>query len=159
MAVQKGSAKQAAHYVKSCWLVRLAHGVYAYPSDSLDAPFCILLLQRNSPGLHVGGKSALDLPGVRHNLTLRRNLDSLRRAKVPSAREVRGLLRITNWRKIDIQSPIWNLGMEITAFSFKLQANVTESRKRFPISQSRNTCPHGCMAVRSNRVGGGVLSR
>ena len=62
-------------------------------------------------------------------------------------------------RKIDIQSPIWNLGIEITAFSFKLQANVTEGRKRFPISQSQNTCPHGCMAARSNRVGGGVRSR
>ena len=65
-------------------------------------------------------------------------------------------------RKIDIQSPIWNLDMEITAFSFKLQANVTEGRKRFPISsisQSQNTYPHGCMAVRSNRVGGGVRSR
>ena len=120
LAVQKGSAKQAAHYVKSGWLVRLCHGVYAYPSDTLDAPSCIHLLQRNSPGLYVGGKSALDLPGVRHNLALRRNLDSLRRAKVSSAREVRGLPRITNWREIDIQSPIWNLGMEITAFSFKL---------------------------------------
>ena len=32
-------------------------------------------------------------------------------------------------RKIDIQSPIWNLGMEITAFSFKLQANVPEGTK------------------------------
>ncbi len=65
-------------------------------------------------------------------------------------------------RKIDIQSPILNLGMEITAFSFKLQTNVTESRKRFPISpisQSQNTCPHGCMAARSNKVGGGVRSR
>ena len=65
-------------------------------------------------------------------------------------------------RKKDIQGPIWNLGMEITAFSFKLQANVTESRKRFPISpisQSQNTCPQGCMAARSNKVGGGVRSR
>ena len=96
LAVQKVSAKQAAYYVKSGWLVRLGHGVNAYPSDTLDAPSCILLLQRNSPGLHVGGKSALDLHGVRHNLALRRNWDSLRRAKVPSAREVRGLPRITN---------------------------------------------------------------
>ena len=73
LAVQKGSAKQAAHYVKSGWLVRLGHGVYAYPSDTLDAPAFILLLQRNSPGLDVGGKSALDLSGVRNNLALRRN--------------------------------------------------------------------------------------
>ncbi len=73
LAVQKGSAKQAAHYVKSGWLVRLGHGVYAYPSDTLDAPSCIHLLQRNSPGLHVGRKSALDLHGVRHTLAFRKN--------------------------------------------------------------------------------------
>ena len=73
LAVQGVSAKQAAHYVKSGWLVRLGHGVYAYPYDTLDAPSCILLLQKKSPGLHVGGKSALDLHGVRHNLALRKN--------------------------------------------------------------------------------------
>jgi len=31
--------------------------------------------------------------------------------------------------KIDIQIPIWNLGIEFTAFSFKLQANVPEGKK------------------------------
>jgi hypothetical protein len=73
LAAQKVSAKQAAHYVKSGWLVRLGHGVSAYPSDSLDAPYCILLLERNSPGLYVGGMSALDLHGVRHTLAFRKN--------------------------------------------------------------------------------------
>ena len=73
LAAQKISPKQAAQYVKSGWLVRLGQGVYAYPSDTLDAPSCILLLQKKSPGLHVGGKSALDLHGVRHNLAFRQN--------------------------------------------------------------------------------------
>ena len=73
LAVQKVSAKQAAHYVKSGWLVRLGHGVNAYPSDTLDAPAFILLLQRNSPCLYVGGMSALDLQGVRHTLAFRKN--------------------------------------------------------------------------------------
>ena len=73
LATQRISAKQAAQYVKSGWLVRLGQGVYAYPSDSLDAPNCIRLLQTKSPGLHVGGKSALDLHGVRHNLAFRQN--------------------------------------------------------------------------------------
>ena len=31
--------------------------------------------------------------------------------------------------KIDIQIPIWNLGIEITAFSFKLQTNVPKGTK------------------------------
>ena len=65
---QKISPKQAARYVESGWLVRLGQGVYGFPSDKLDAPGCILLLQKKSPGLHVGGRSALALHGVRHNL-------------------------------------------------------------------------------------------
>jgi hypothetical protein len=73
LAAQKISPKQAAQYVKSGWLIRLGQGVYAYPSDTLDAPACILPLQKKSPGLHVGGKSALDLHGVRHNLAFRQN--------------------------------------------------------------------------------------
>ena len=73
LAALKISAKQAAQYVKSGWLVRLGQGVYAYPSDTLEAPACIRLLQTKSPGLHIGGKSALDLHGVRHNLAYRPN--------------------------------------------------------------------------------------
>jgi len=68
---QKISPKRAARYVESGWLVRLGQGVYAFPSDKLDAPGCILLLQKKSSGLHVGGKSALALHGVRHNLGAR----------------------------------------------------------------------------------------
>jgi hypothetical protein len=71
LADLKITAKHAAQYVKSGWLVRLGQGVYAYPSDKLEAPACILLLQKKSPGLHVGGKSALALHGVRHNLAFR----------------------------------------------------------------------------------------
>ena len=73
LALQNVSAKQASQYVKSGWLVRLGQGVYAYPSDHLDAPACIRLLQAKCPGLHIGGKSALDLHGVRHNLAIRKN--------------------------------------------------------------------------------------
>jgi len=65
------SAKRAARSVQSGWIVRLGHGVYAFPSDKLDAPGCILLLQNRVLGLHVGGKSALALHGIRHNLGAR----------------------------------------------------------------------------------------
>ncbi len=71
LASQKVSAKQAARYVESGWLIRLGRGVYSFPSDKLDAPGCIRLLQKKSPGLHVGGKSALAQHGVRHNLGAR----------------------------------------------------------------------------------------
>ena len=68
VATLNSSAKQSARYVESGWLSRLGEGVYAFPSDTLDAPGCILILQKKAAGLHVAGKSALALQGVRHNL-------------------------------------------------------------------------------------------
>lgn len=68
------SAKLAAHYAESGWLVRLAQGVYAFPGDELTAHGAIKLLQTRVAGLHVAGKSALALQGVRHNLASREQL-------------------------------------------------------------------------------------
>lgn len=62
------SPQLAARYVESGWLVRLAQGVYAFPNDSFGVHGALLFLQTHVPGLHVGGKSALALQGVRHNL-------------------------------------------------------------------------------------------
>lgn len=62
------SPKLAADYAKSGWLVRLAQGVYAFPNDHFSAYGALQFLQRHVPGLHVGGKSALALHGIRHNL-------------------------------------------------------------------------------------------
>ena len=59
------SADLAVHYVRSGWLTRLARGVYCRPNDTLALHPSLLLLQRKFPGLHVGGKSALDWYGVR----------------------------------------------------------------------------------------------
>lgn len=59
------SADLAVHYVRSGWLTRLARGVYCRPNDPLALHPSLLLLQRKFPGLHVGGKSALDWYGVR----------------------------------------------------------------------------------------------
>ena len=52
------SPQLAVRYAEGGWLVRLAHGVYG----------ALMSLQQRVPGLHVGGKSALGLQGVRHNL-------------------------------------------------------------------------------------------
>jgi len=65
------SPQLAARYVESGWLVRLGHGVYAWPNDAFDVNGALLFLQRRIASLHVGGKSALALQGVRHNLGAR----------------------------------------------------------------------------------------
>lgn len=58
----------AARQARSGWLVRLGHGVYAFPNDPLDRVMTTTFLQTRLPGLHVAGRTALDLHGVRHNL-------------------------------------------------------------------------------------------
>ena len=68
------SAKLAAYYAESGWLTRLGQGVYAFPSDDLNPHGAVKLLQARVAGLHVGGKSALALQGVRHNLAPREPL-------------------------------------------------------------------------------------
>jgi hypothetical protein len=68
------SAPLAARYVESGWLVRLAQGVYAFPKDDFGVYGALMFLQQRVPGLHIGGKSALALQGVRHNLRVREPL-------------------------------------------------------------------------------------
>jgi hypothetical protein len=68
------SPQLAAHYADGGWLVRLAHGVYAFPNDEFGVYGALKFLQQRVPGLHVGGKSALALQGVRHNLASREAL-------------------------------------------------------------------------------------
>jgi hypothetical protein len=65
------SADLAVHYAKSGWLVRLAHGVYARPGESLELQPSLGFLERKLPGLHVGGKTALYWYGIRHYVAQR----------------------------------------------------------------------------------------
>ena len=62
------SADLAVHYVRAGWLTRLARGVFARPDTPLDLHPSLRLLEHRLKGLHVGGKSALDWHGVRHNV-------------------------------------------------------------------------------------------
>src|SRR5690606_9797529 len=64
----------AAAYPKNGWLVRLPQGVYAFPNDDFSVYGALQFLQQPVPGLHVGGKSALAIHGVRHNLGSRDTL-------------------------------------------------------------------------------------
>jgi hypothetical protein len=63
------SADLAVHYVRAGWLTRLARGVFARPDTPLELHPSLRLLERRLPGLHVGGKTALDWQGVRHNIS------------------------------------------------------------------------------------------
>jgi hypothetical protein len=62
------SSDLAVHYVRTGWLTRLARGVFARPDTPLELHPSLRLLERRLKGLHVGGKSALDWHGVRHNV-------------------------------------------------------------------------------------------
>lgn len=68
------SAKLAAYYASAGWIERLGYGVYAFPNDELNAHEAIKLLQSRVDGLHLAGKSALALQGVRHNIGPRERL-------------------------------------------------------------------------------------
>ncbi|MBN9463818.1 MAG: type IV toxin-antitoxin system AbiEi family antitoxin [Burkholderiales bacterium] len=68
------SAQLAAYYAEEGWLVRLAQGVYAFPNDDFGVHGALVFLQKRVPGLHIGGKSALALQGVQHNLGSRDTL-------------------------------------------------------------------------------------
>jgi len=63
------SADLAVHYVRSGWLTRLARGVYCRPDVPVALHPSLKLLERRLAGLHVGGKSALDWYGIRHNVS------------------------------------------------------------------------------------------
>lgn len=68
LAAMGVSADLAVHYVRAGWLTRLARGVFARPDTPLELHPSLRLLERRPKGLHVGGKSALDWHGVRHNV-------------------------------------------------------------------------------------------
>jgi hypothetical protein len=53
------------------WLHRLGRGVYLLPGDKLDRDATLGWLCERIQGLHVGGKTALDWRGVRHNISMR----------------------------------------------------------------------------------------
>jgi hypothetical protein len=79
------SADLAVHYVRAGWLKRLARGVFARPDAPLQRDPSLMLLQRQIPGLHVGGKTALDWHGVRHYVSQepKLHLYGLKSVKLP----------------------------------------------------------------------------
>ena len=64
----------AYRYVKSCWLERLGREVFMFAGDQMQLDPCLEFLGRRTPGLHVGGKTALAWMGLRHNVAFRETL-------------------------------------------------------------------------------------
>lgn len=71
LAAQGVTAFRASALARSGWLEHVARGVYKLPGDTLSRDAAVALLARQMPGLHVGGKTALDWRGVRHNVAMR----------------------------------------------------------------------------------------
>lgn len=69
------SAFRASALARSGWLVHLARGVYMLPGDTLERDGCLAFLSARTPGLHVGGKTALAWRGVRQNIAFRERLN------------------------------------------------------------------------------------
>lgn len=65
------SPQAAARLARDGWLVRLGHGVYVLPGEEPGMHEAARFLQERVAGLHIGGRSALALQGVRHNLAHR----------------------------------------------------------------------------------------
>ena len=64
----------AYRYVKSGWLERLGRGVFMFAGDQMQLDPCLEFLGRRTPGLHVGGKTALAWMGLRHNVAFRETI-------------------------------------------------------------------------------------
>lgn len=58
------SADLAVAYVRSGWLIRLARGVYSRVGDTPELGLSLLVLREALPGLHVGGRTALQWHGM-----------------------------------------------------------------------------------------------
>ncbi|SEB12365.1 type IV toxin-antitoxin system AbiEi family antitoxin domain-containing protein [Paraburkholderia sartisoli] len=65
------SPAQTTYLVSAGWLQRLSKGAYLVTGDVASVEGIITYLSRRIPGLHVGGKTALDWQGARHNVAFR----------------------------------------------------------------------------------------
>ncbi|MEO8125415.1 MAG: type IV toxin-antitoxin system AbiEi family antitoxin domain-containing protein [Burkholderiales bacterium] len=68
------SAFRASALARSGWLVHLARGVYMLPGDTLTRDGGLAFLSAQTPGLHVGSKTALAWRGVSQNIAFREHL-------------------------------------------------------------------------------------
>jgi len=65
------SAFRASALARSGWLTHLVRGVYMLPGDTLTRDACLAFLAQQVAGLHLGGKTALGLGGMRQAVAFR----------------------------------------------------------------------------------------
>ncbi|GJG96818.1 type IV toxin-antitoxin system AbiEi family antitoxin domain-containing protein [Cupriavidus pauculus] len=68
------SERSLSHLVSAAWLERLGRGAYLLRGDQPTQDGILAFLSRRITGLHVGGKTALDWQGVRHNVAFRQKV-------------------------------------------------------------------------------------
>lgn len=80
-----GPAKTS-YLVRAGWLQRLSKGAYLVVGDTPTVEGIIAHLSSRVPGLHVGGKTALDWNGIRHNVAFRPRISlwAFRSHRLPS---------------------------------------------------------------------------
>lgn len=71
LADQGLTSKHASYLANHGWLIRLGRGAYMLPGDKLTKEGCLNFIFSMHPCVHVGGKTALDWRGVRHNVAFR----------------------------------------------------------------------------------------
>lgn len=65
------SERSLSHMVSEAWLEQLGRSAYLLRGDKPTRDGILAFLSRRIKGLHVGGKTALDWQGVRHNIAFR----------------------------------------------------------------------------------------
>ncbi|UIF89205.1 type IV toxin-antitoxin system AbiEi family antitoxin domain-containing protein [Cupriavidus sp. UYPR2.512] len=65
------SERSLSHMVSEAWLEQLGRSAYLLRGDTPTLEGILAYLSRRIKGLHVGGKTALDWQGVRHNIAFR----------------------------------------------------------------------------------------
>ena len=68
------SPSQASLLARAGWLQRLSRGAYLLAGDTPTTDGVIAFLSKRIPNLHVGGKTALNWHGVRHNIAFREQI-------------------------------------------------------------------------------------
>jgi len=63
--------RSLSYMVSAAWLDQLGRGAYLLRGDTPTQEGILAFLSRRIMGLHVGGKTALDWQGVRHNIAFR----------------------------------------------------------------------------------------
>ena len=112
----------ASYWVRAGWLHRLSKGAYLVRGDTPTRDGVLAYLTGRVPGLHVGGKTALDWQGARHNIAFRP--------------------RIVLWGQAPYRFPVWV--SEYVPYSYQTTQLFAEN---FPYETGLKPLPNGNSGV------------